>query len=112
MASYSGNATLSYSINSKHFTIDKQTGNVYLISKFRKNQSKYLNTHKFQVTASDGKASLSATNTIAIIDVNEDAPNFVSQERVFQINEVNNSIKVSLHLKLTKIIRIQAILLI
>ena len=111
MASYNGNASLTYSINSKYFTIDKQSGNVYLISKFRKNKSSSTNTHKFQITATDGKSLVTAANTINLIVVNDQAPIFISKERVFQIDEVfiNNIIyhlKVSISINRTRNIRL------
>ncbi len=79
---------ITYTINSKYFTVDKLTGNVYLISKFDRNQLSIISTHTFQVTASDGQTSAISKNTITIMDVNDEAPNFVSQERIFQVEEV------------------------
>ena len=59
-----------------------------MISKFRKNKSSSSNTLKFQVTATDDKSFVTATNTINLIVVNDQPPIFISKERVFQIDEV------------------------
>ncbi len=59
-----------------------------MISKFRKNKSSSSNTLKFQVTATDGKSFVTATNTINLIVVNDQTPIFISKERIFQIDEV------------------------
>lgn len=83
-----GVRNITYTMNSKYFAIDQESGRVYLISRFEKSLSNLLTTHIFQITATDGIQSSIISNTITIVDSNDNAPYLISNEQVFQVAEV------------------------
>jgi hypothetical protein len=77
-----------YSLNSTHFSVNEINGQIFLIN--------YLPTDSFDIvrylnltlTAFSSFGSVSSNDVVSIVNVNNRPPEFVSSQKIFEIEEV------------------------
>jgi hypothetical protein len=70
--------------------VDKYDGRVFLISYLKPNNMSMQTDWFIQVNATNGNQSITALNRVSIINGNNKAPEFVTNTRIFEIEEVSN----------------------
>jgi hypothetical protein len=87
---FNDNSSIKYKINSTEFTVDQNTGKIYLISKLstNPNANSLINSRYITITASNGYQTVTSNNQITILDVVNKPPEFLISQRVFEIEEV------------------------
>lgn len=82
------NNPISYGIKSKYFSVDN-AGRVYLISKLETIQNAPIDYQVIPLFASNGVEQTSVESRIIVLNSNTQEPEFMSSQRVFEVNEVS-----------------------
>ena len=75
-------------MNSTNLYVEPTNGEVFLISKFIHDDSRSNNFETITIGATNGITQINQTNVVSIINVNSNTVEFVSSQRVFEIEEV------------------------
>jgi hypothetical protein len=80
---------ITYSLNSTNFYADKYTGQVFLISRLAPDAYNTPNNFKtVAISASNNLNTITQINAVSIINANNRPAEFVTSQRVFEIEEV------------------------
>ena len=82
------NSPISYVIESSHFSVDMSNGRVYLIAKLEPNVNSAISYQTLSITATNGVEVIRSENRIAIVNANNQEPEFLTTQRIFEIFEV------------------------
>ena len=81
-------SNLTYSTDSNLFYINEKTGKVFLITWLNASKTELSKSYTFFIKVKNGLSSIEIKNTIRITDVNNQPPEFITSERIFEISEV------------------------
>ena len=82
------NIPITYFLNSTHLYVDETNGEVFLIAKLAYDTSNPNNFEVVTIGATNGASQIYQTNKISIINANKSPPEFVTTQRIFEIEEV------------------------
>ena len=79
---------IKYSLNSTYFSVNEVNGQIFLINYLPTDSLNIVRYLNLTLTAFSSFGSVSTSDVVSIVNVNHRSPEFVTSQRIFEIEEV------------------------